>query len=322
MRFVDFPKAVSATDYSDATQRLQQVLQSIPGIVAAWQIGSVGSPGISDLDFVILFEDDARYLLDVRTSLPDCDRYLLIHTPFAATTSTWEEARAFSLLHNYRPLLGTPPRDPKPLLDDHQLAILRRQIALEYLLRIFASLTCEITYGILRVRNLLLHAKAMLYDCEYLGVPNGRLAHALAPIIQLRSSWFSELPPPTVLKELVRSLHQELASELAAQLASAPLFVPPRANYRFARNMVLENHPSFQVLHSGFPLPSALAGLGRPYFNLQHRLNSFRFRTPLQTHSTPPPLERLHAVRQSLLATMRRQFPTFIPLTSGLAFQS
>lgn len=320
MQLVDPPKPATLAEYTATLDRVIGILRGNPGLLAVWQIGSIGTPGISDLDLVALFSDDAHFPGDIRTGLEPRDRYFILHSAFGIGLKDWNNALQYSFFHNYKLLWGEAPAHPARTLSGADQAILKRQIALEYLLRILASLTAEITYGIVRLRNLFLHAKAMLYDCEYLGITGGDFPQAVSALVDLRSRWFDRTPSTAELRSCISALHQSMAAELDRQLRQTPICFPARPHYRISRNMAFVPDTKFEIRHRGVRLPSALAVLGRSYFNFQHRLNRFEFSVPIRTHDFPEVITRTFEVRDALEQTRKRQFPSFLTLTSGYNF--
>lgn len=72
--------------YHEAEAEYLAKLQRIPSLRAVWRFGSVGVPGISDLDYMVVLEDDALYALSpdmiTRQDLSPTSRYIIFHEPF------------------------------------------------------------------------------------------------------------------------------------------------------------------------------------------------------------------------------------------------
>lgn len=321
MIFTDAPRFVTPEVYEQGLQRMCSQLAACAGVRCIFQIGHVNTPGISDLDLLVVFEDDARCELNPLVDLSRDDRYLFIHAPFAVSKGNYTEAMRHTFFHNYQLLWGTAPATEIEPLSSEDQAILKRQIALEYLVRIFMSFTVEITYGVLKLRNLFLHAKAMLYDCEFLGIEDGGLFDALKVMEKRRSKWFEKPPDCRTLAAGILSLYEQLRQFLSRFLEENHFYLPARSEYRLARHLKLLPSHQFQVVHRGVVPPSVLGHLGPAYFKLENRLNHFDFRLPFHTEDIPPAISRLFALGEHLRAVNARWFPRFIPLTSPLSFQ-
>lgn len=92
--FINLPKPLTSEDYRDATKFLISYWTSLPQKpVAIYQIGQVGTPGISDLDFILVYPD--RVELDWKkyqpNNFPKWIQELITHTPYVCTESLWED---------------------------------------------------------------------------------------------------------------------------------------------------------------------------------------------------------------------------------------
>lgn len=318
MVLVDLPRRTESAAYEEALGRLTRRLAAHPGIRAVWQVGSVSAPGISDLDVVAVFEPDASYPEDPLKDLPPIDRYVFVHAPYAVTTEHWDEAARLTFFHNYRLLWGAGDMGKLEPLPAEARAQLQRQVALEYLAQIFVSLSVEQTYGIVKVRNLFLHAKAMLYDCEFLGIERGPFRDAVDGLVRLRMDWFVNRPSLASVRAGILTLHRELGRQLADSLSQAAMYLPARPDHRLARHVRLVSDAKFEVKHSGWVLPALLGRLGRRYFNAQHRLNRFEFHLPFRTDTPPEVIANAFELRKRMQTINRARFPRFMTLASSL----
>jgi hypothetical protein len=320
-RLTDHPWPVDREAYVIAVERMVNRLSAWPGLAALYQIGHVSTPGISDLDLIAVFQDDATCLRNPREGLSRTERYLFVHDLFGARLSHFIRAAQVTCFHNYQLLWGSAPADLPPPPDDSDRAQLQQQIALEYLVRAYVSLSVELTYGIVKIRNLFLHTRALLYDCEFLGVTTGPLLDSIKVLVDRRTRWFEAPPPPAVLGREILDLHAALGEFLADILRRRPLFLPGRAEHRVAGNLRLAAGDRLVMHHRGVRLPRRLAFLGRRYFNLQHRLNRFEFVLPFQTRDLPRTIQKVFEVQHELREDNRRHLPCFMPLTSSLTLQ-
>jgi hypothetical protein len=86
----DEPVARSDADYDIARQHYLQMLQREPAVMGLLEYGSISTPGISDLDFIVILDDSARAPLSAALSiesLPFSDRYLVLHQPVILSVS-------------------------------------------------------------------------------------------------------------------------------------------------------------------------------------------------------------------------------------------
>lgn len=319
MTLIDLPQRVSAEKYDQAIQRMCAAMAHRTGLIALFQIGHVSTPGISDLDVLAVFADDALDRSDPRDELPPDDRYLFTHSLFCVTARHYARARTLTFFHNYHPLWGTPPGlGDTPRLVKVEEELLKRQLALEYLVRIFVSLTVERTYGILKVRGLFLQVKALRYDCEFLGLTDHPFCQSVESIVHHREAFFTTGLDRHRLVSDVEGFYGSLHATLAQLLANDSLFLPSLPVHRLSRNLRLIRAPHLEVVHDGCPLPGWLGFLGRPYFNVQHRWNRFEFHVPFRTEAPSPPVAAAFALREELQNVNRARFPSYLALASSL----
>jgi len=322
MQLVDFPRQLNLSDYESAISQTLGFLSQQPGLVSVLQVGSVSLPGISDVDLVAIFEDDADMKADPLALLDSNGRYIFVHSQFATSRSHMLEAQRFQFFHDFECLWGedlTPPASP---LTEEESSTVDAQVGLEYLTKMFVSMSIARTYGISQVRGLLLLVKGLTIDLDYLGIKDGPLIDLLRQAIGWREIWFKSPPSKREFRLWVDSFFNELESVLSAYLSGHSLYVPDWVEPQLARNVVLFNSARLEARRSGVSLPSVFGFLGRKYFNIQHRFNSFEFGLPMTTVPAMPVLTERH----ELIARMREHnsvhLPRLAPLGSSLGIFS
>ncbi|MGI6103536.1 MAG: hypothetical protein ACOYBJ_02865 [Patescibacteria group bacterium] len=96
-------------------------MAATPGVLSVYQIGSVGAPGLSDLDFIVVLDEDqppSAMALE-RERAGERDRYILFHEPFIMTPQSFSHLAAvtptFSLVHRWGEQLTLVDRSPEEL---------------------------------------------------------------------------------------------------------------------------------------------------------------------------------------------------------------
>lgn len=306
-------------EYDSAIGAMVETLARIPEILAIYQIGGVSHPGISDIDLYAVFEDDACCELDPLQNITAGHDYLFIHHVFGTSAANFVEAHRYPFFHRYRLLHGAEQRPGERDNVMGARGCLELQSALEYMVKMYVNMTVERTYGIVRVRGVLLHARALVYDLESLGATSGPLHDLAAQALYWRQHWFENEPSAGEFLEWHDELHQALLKWLGEFLPKYPLYIPAWAGLRFARNMSLVPSSRFGHLHRGLALPAILSGLGRKYFNMQHRINRFAFHVPVTDEATDPVLLQRHEFISRVNEYNSRYLRSFIPVPYGLA---
>ena len=314
--FIEYPKPIPVRSYKDLKNKIIGMLTSNPDVKSIYQIGSVKSPGISDLDLVCVFKDGSTFFSDLRSALSAGEKSILTHGIFGIEAQDFLQAIKFNHLSNLTHLSG---EDLLCGTDVKALSIsVQRQIAIEYLLKIFITLDVQINLGVIKVRSFLLLAKAVEFDLELLGIGNGHLYDLVEQVIQLRSSWFDNTPDMAEFETLVLCFHKRI-KELIEQELDAGGFCLPEENFVLPGNFFLEKSDHLSVTRKGIKLPAFLCVFGKKFINLQYKLNRFHFTVPFEIPAPRTENARRFQYCKKVVEKNRKQLPGFLPLTSSLS---
>ena len=281
MKLIDYPQYFAESDYSQALDSMVNFLRRQPGVVSIFQVGSVSSPGISDIDILVLFEDNITCNINPLDSLSSQERYIFMHNLFGLPRKYFYDAQRYSIFHDCKLLWGEDHqwRTYDQMTKDYD--ILKEQIALEFFIKMFISLSVQYTYGITKVRGLALHTKAVLYDLEFLNVNSGKLFDLVQTMIAWRNNWFQNSPSKDALENWIDDFYVIFTEFLKDILEKFKIFIPRTANFRVANNMVMVPSPQLDFSHTGVVLPRFLTFIGNKVFNLNNRINRFEFKVPI-----------------------------------------
>jgi hypothetical protein len=317
---MDCPKPKEPVEYENAIARMVEKLSAYTGVVSIYQVGGAGTPGISDIDLLVIFQDNARCIHNPVAGLSKTDRYLFTHNLFGTSRSRLVEVLRYQPFESYRFLRGERAPDPdiEASLPEEEKTALSTQIALEYLIKMYINMSVETAYRIVKVRSFLLLSNALLKDLSLLEVGSGRLYELLQDIVTLRMTWFDRKPDMEKFARLYREFHVELTGFLNSSLQRRKLYLPPQAKLKVARNLVIVPSAEFVCGHKGITLPPVFAGLGRKYFNVQHRFNFFTFRVQATSDDMPETLLRRFNALSSAVEYNGANLPRFMPASHGL----
>ena len=318
MIFIDEPQNASLGNYNRSVMKMVEKLKAVSGVLAIYQIGGFGAPGISDIDMVVVFEDGATYAHDPREDQSEISRYLFTHQLFASSLSLFKESQIYTFFHNFKLLHGKDLRETLPKNDTEQDKEMKRQLAREYLVRMLANMTVEREYGIYKVRNLLLHGNGLTYDLEFLGENPERLKACLDRIMEWRSIWFEARPSNKEVSALFSELWASLVEFLNDYLHREPLLLPPPSTYKLGHNIALLHSERICSGSKGPKLKWAPKRFARKIIGLQHRLNQFEVGVPICNKSIPAHVLKSFEYTKSAWAYNRHHLPYFMPLTSSL----
>lgn len=310
-RLIDLPRCCDADLYRRALDRVVAGLAAERHVRSVHQVGSTDSPGISDLDLLVVVDDASASTGDPLARLTEQERYVFTHSCFLLPESLAGDLTRYTTLAPLRHLYGDRQEWSAGLAHTAAGADIQRQTAVEFLVKNLLDLFVQLEYGVLKVRVLLQHAKGLRLDLAPLQLSGGSLAQLVERAVALVDRWFDEPDRHervvTLSAELLPRL-REAAEDAAARVG---LYAPRAAPLEIARNMTIHAGPRVALSRRGVLLPRVPGLEGRRHFNAQHRVNSFRLEAPLRVAAPGSPrAERFFFLRRAK-AFADSRFPRF-----------
>jgi len=321
MIFIDEPKFVALSGYEIAVNAMTNYLSALPGLLCVYQIGGFGAPGISDIDMVAVFEDGTAFTADPQSELSGVPRYLFAHQLFGTSKSLFHESQKYTAFHNYKLLWGEEQRTSDVALDAGVQHLMKQQLAMEYLVRMWVNMIVEKTYAVHKVRNLLLQGNGLTYDLEFLQVKPAGLSKCLETILNWRAQWFDTRPDNKRIGNLYTSLFNELQGFLNQQLKDTPLYLPDMTQYLLGKNIALHEAPALGFNYSGFRLPWMPESQARKIMSVLSRVSRFTVNLPFKNSDIPTHITQSFDYTRRAQNYNRENLPYFMPLTSSLVLQ-
>ena len=322
MHIYNEPYYVPPERYQNAIDNAVSLLRQEVGVRSIYQLGSAGTPGISDIDLLVVFEDGIASSLNVLDELSKEDRYLFTHVPFGISTRLFQPAQHYTLYHNYRLLWGESLAVGSKKENPEDLSTLKGQIALEFMIANFISKTLEHVYNIMNLRSTLLSVHALQYDLDFLNITSGPFYDLVFQLIEWRSTWFEKKVGKRQLERWFRAFYPELKRFIEALTPSRKLFLPDGANRKYARRVWLEPGETLGYTREGFVLPSLFALMGTRYKMIQSRLNTFRFTVPMTSTSKADILENRFVFLKQSSTYNSTYLKAFSPLSGNLGLSA
>lgn len=169
-------------------------------------MGSVSVPGISDLDFILVFDDDMPRI-DYKSyynQLDNRDRYILMHSPFAITKSLFENIRYFYIPKDFKLLWGKELQ----IKEISYIKVLEKTIAAEFTLGTLFAIMHALESKVIKTRSLLCSLNTIKYDFDVCGLNRENFSQGwelVNSISQLRQTWF-ELSEEKRIYEFIDAL--------------------------------------------------------------------------------------------------------------------
>ena len=315
VNFIDHPVAVCLSQYNQLKTKMVKLLLADDAVLSVYQMGSVKHPGISDLDVICVFKNKSQCHKNFRLDLSKDEKNILTHGIFGIEEKDLVKSMSYNLISNLKFLGGTDLFLSN--LEIETSSDIKKQIALEYLVKMLITIDAQVTLKIVKIRAFLLLAKAIEFDLELLDINTGNLYDLVQRVIHYRSEWFTNKPNKVEITNLILSFNKELRFFLETELLKSKLYLP-YYKLKLSGNFILQKNDLFLINHKGFVLPYQFSFLGRKYINLQHRFNSFTYKLPFNIPKKDSPYDERFKFSKKMINTNRVNFPHFISLTTSL----
>jgi len=182
------PRFIPLSDYGRAAAEIDGLLESMPGVVAVYRIGSVSAPGISDLDRVAVVEKSGRFPT-VWGRLSENTRYVAMHSPFLVDVETFVRHRWFAVAEPLELVAGT-----QFVLEAPPSSELLGAIAgIEGLVVSRLKLAKQLCIGRIKVRPFLCEMHNLRHDLRLMGASAAEAPRAwalTAEVLAVRGGWW------------------------------------------------------------------------------------------------------------------------------------
>jgi hypothetical protein len=245
----DLPHRREPAEYEQAVAEYVSRVSRQPGVLGIYQIGSIGTPGVSDIDLVVLLEEDLRTVdpraFDIAEASPET-RYLFMHRPFIVNRGAAPSLHLHYRIEHIRLVWGTIP--PAEAFADSTARALEKSVQLAVTTDFAVDLAAQFQGALitrhLSVRGmlcLLLSLRHTIAGAKALGLPTipGHDAYEQG-VLRLRAECFN-LPKAELVARTMRMVGEGawVALEILEILGASVL---ARDEYlgSFARRMPTE----------------------------------------------------------------------------------
>jgi hypothetical protein len=314
-RVVQKPVPADADQYEELLTLLAHRLWGHPSVQSVVQIGSVATPGISDLDLLVVFRNGSSFPEDPCSDLPPEASKFFIHGLFGCSASMLGQVERFNFFRKYRVLAGDPlaPFLPPSAQETRDI---QSQIGLEFLLKFYLILAASQYDGSIRLRDLFLHVKHIATDLDYLQLEAPSLRAHLSEMMTWREVWFKSPPSDSEIRNWVEEATDLLGTTLQTHLSQAPLLseVDP---IRIGRAMRLTSG-RWGLSRTGMDPTFGALPASRLARGVRNRFRTTVLSLPIQTSDFPAGIQARFRFLRSTGEEVRRCFPHFLPPAMGL----
>ncbi len=318
LKFIDAPQPAAKQDYEDAVDFISGNLKKSKNIISIIRFGNFTTPGISDIDLMVVFKNNSFCNEQPFLDLPVQQRRLFTHGVDSITENHFINLYKFSLLPNMKVIYGNKEL-PDPYRHSHvELTALRKQIALEYLFTNYVNLTIQLNYKTIKIRSLLQHLKGLHYDFEFLNTKPPVLYEMVAELRQWIKDWFTPKQPDNKkLAQFIETFYIHYKEFLHELFQSFPIYSGNKNAFRFSKNIQINPSSSLQHKRKGIVLPPSVF-FGKKYYKLNNKLNKWTFFFPAYFLTGEKILEQRYLFFKEYKAYSKLHFPFFHSLTTGI----
>jgi hypothetical protein len=320
LRLIDWPVKFDKSDYENAIEAMHSVLRGFEAIKSVYQVGSVSTPGISDIDLWVVFEDGAINRFDPSTLISRSYKYFFTHNLFGISDEHFHVAQNYHFFRKISLIDGQEEVQGKSLAEPNALSIQAlKQEALEYLVKSYVVLSIEKYFNVVKVRNLLLHGKALLFDLGYFekSEASEKLTSYVSKLIEFREHWFVQKPSVADIVALHHGLRQSLELHLREAFRSVDFYhpegcfsIPGRISFRSEKKLSFEE--------KGLRLPSFFFVMHAKFLSLQRRVASFDVELPIAREAGDDAVFNRFQFISEACKYNRSKLPHFAPVPYGL----
>jgi hypothetical protein len=309
---IDKPRPAETAAYEKAIAKCVSKLSAESSVKSIYRAGGISAPGISDIDLVVVFRDDAGCGINIHDYLDEEEKYLIIHRLYGCPVKYLPLALGRTFFGNLTREWGENNALPEGMDETF-----KRQTAMEFLAKMFAVMSLQYEFRIIKLRAFLLEAYAIRFDLGFLGIKNSTLGKLVGEVERMRKGYFITTPGQTEIAFLFDSFYEalkELLSGFDAEYSQSPT----AGSYHIGRNIRIRSGPfSYRVFGFIPRIPLAAGLFGRKYFNFLNRFSTADVSVPfMEAHGDILP------ERSRDISAMRKynetHLPYFLPLVPPL----
>jgi hypothetical protein len=290
-RYTDWPKFVPPETYHNAITKMVSRIEETGFSQAIYQVGSIGTPGISDIDLVVVLHENLKSDYNPVSELTGTEKYLFSHRLFGTIIPYALNMEPFVMFGKYKHLSGYNFNIACNPNHQDDINALKRQIALEYLLKAWISISVSIHFGIIKVRNFLLHAKGVLHDIAFLELRNTPLEACINRLVEYRENWFDK---PLTSQELdfeIDNYEATLRLVIDEAMDKFNFYLPTEYNSRISKRIWLTWSSELTLKRQGIMLPK-MSITSSKFLKFNQYINTFRVGLPYEQKQIPEIIQK------------------------------
>lgn len=316
-KFINKPSIAQKEDYHKAVDYLVNQFINLEGLKGIFQFGNINTPGISDIDLLVVFEDNVHCDFNPFASYPTEYRRLFTHGIEGMSMQFFANSSYLSFWQNYQCLYNNGVEENfKNHFKSADQKELKKQIALEFIATNYMDLTVQKSYRIIKLRSLLQHIKGLAYDLDFLKLNNIAINREINKVKEWIKEWFIHTPTEQEIEDWFIGFYPLFESFVREIFHAHPIYLPKQVFYKFSRNITVKDGSQVSWSKKGMVLPSVPLLNDKKKFNLLHRFNRFSFSFPVTHHAPCEAAKKRIEFSLSMQQYNRKYLPRFHALTT------
>lgn len=320
MKLIDLPVKCSSEEYDEVKYKLLKRYSSNELVRSIYNIGSVSTPGISDIDFVFVFLDGSEFTTNPMDGMNWKEKYIMKHNPFGVCESHWQSHFKYSIINEYKGLHLKNGHSETKIYNSEKNSSVEVQTALEYILKFYISLTTQYFINIFKVRSLLLEIKSFMIDYKIINNEHSEFRKTLVNILDLREDWFNVPKRVKYFSTEILRFYGYLNEYVKEVFSSNIFFLPFPNEFKYLNNVTLNNGKPVVTLSRGLGRTIGAFGLKtNKFYNFANKFHKYKITLPWSLYSdTNSILYKKYVFEKEMYFYNLKHIRYFLPLKSPL----
>lgn len=315
MKIIDIPQKHSKEDYKEAVDKHVAYFSKLKNVKSIYQIGGVSTPGVSDIDLIIVFKNESYFKKNPRIVNNTTANYLFTHSLYGVSENDFNNSLKYTFFHNHVLLYGKT-LDLNNYQSNTDQLLLKKQIALEFLVKMYVNLGVQKSYKTIKLRSIFLHVKALLYDFDFLNIYPEPVVSLVNQGIEYRNSWFEKNISDNDIELWFKAFYNAYEIFLEDVLNDHKFFASESA-FKISPNINIAKSDIVRYKRKGIVFPDILSLMKKKHVKLLNKMNNFHFEIPMDSDA-PNIIIKYFDYAKKVNNYNKLYLPNFMPLTSSL----
>lgn len=317
-RYIERPIYCERDWYDEALEIISSRLSEQPGVKAVYRFGNITVPGVSDLDILVVFENDAKSSLNGMEGLWERHTRLFTHGIMAIREDQFYSNMRYTIWSEPVLLKGSAPEGNVPERTPEEEAAIKLQTGLEFLLAHYIDMAVQTEYRIFKLRAFLQHTKGLIMDLEFIGMPDSPIHPLVKEIREKSLHWFEKAVDNQFFDDWIIRFNKAYNTLCREIFNDHQVYLPGDGSYAIAKNIRLINQSTLAYHRKGILIPDIGLLKEKKYFKLLNKFNRFTIDAPITNSPFHPILRDRFLFLREMKSHNRFNLPNFMTMTTAV----